>query len=1131
VFTFHYSEVRLLSLALVLACVVAMPVRAAADTNASRVLGQVDFVHNGVNILTNTGLWNPRSAAVDRSVTPNRIYVADAGNHRVLGWHSIDALKDGSPADVVIGQQDFLSWQFQCNNSAVSGATLCFPMGIAVDGGGNLYIVDGGNNRVLEYNDPFTTNTQPDRVFGQNGSFTATLCNNGGLSAASLCGPGGVAVDHAGNVYIADEGNSRVLEFDSPLTSTPSASLVFGQHGKFNSAGCNSGGVSASSLCSPGAVAADSAGNLYVGDHSNHRVLEYDKPVASNNTTADLVFGQGNSFGSMTNACTSGPSAGALCTPDGIAVDGAGNLYIADGSFSRVQEYDTPAASRDTNPDAVFGQPDFTSSLCNNGGPGAESLCLPFGAATDSGNDLFVADFGNQRVVEYVNPMATHPPDAKAGLVLGQTALDRNGVNGAKMAGLYWPVAVAVDSSVSPNRLYVADSGNSRVLAWHSVPAFANGAPAALVIGQPDFLSAGCNQNRTDAAGGTLAAADTLCEPAGVAVDPAGNLYVADSANFRVLEYDAPFSAGKSAGFSANRVFGQNGSFTSRVENNGGVSAKSLSQPGGLAVDSAGNLYVADNPNNRVLEYNKPIVNDTTADAVFGQGGNFASSDCNFNGACGVAGCPATAASLCGPTAVALDKANNVYIADYVNNRVLEYLSPATSKKADVVIGQSNFTNVSCGTLCEPQGVGLDANGNLYASDSVSSVVKVFNAPLNNGAAPNFTVGSKQCDQSAAKAGTLCGPAGLALDAASDLYAADTFDNRVLEYNQPVVPLTPTPTRTPTIPTPTPSPTPVAGTPFVSSISPVILAGATFNINGGGFTAGSRVNFFVATASGPLNTGPFTPVFTPTQLKVAVPAGNPLGEGVASVQVVNTDRGYTTSNIVLALLQGNPADGIPSISHINGVPISSNSAEPGIAVANVETVVPQNTLAAIGGTGFDAAHGVAVDVFCACAGGKVGPFFVNPGPNLSPTSASFTIPASGPAAPPSGPGSFVVSNKGADGKYTRKSNAVSAPIGHRITLTSVSQSGKIVTAVGAGFSTLSVINLFNMQGGGNVVNLGGLKPDGTPRIPLTLVNENKFTFTLPPGAVPGPGYVQALNPPFVPFTSSGNAPGGNITLH
>jgi hypothetical protein len=264
---------------------------------------------------------------------------------------------------------------------------------------------------------------------------------------------------------------------------------------------------------------------------------------------------------------------------------------------------------------------------------------------------------------------------------------------------------------------------------------------------------------------------------------------------------------------------------------------------------------------------------------------------------------------------------------------------------------------------------------------------------------------------------------------------------------------------------------------------------------------------------------------------VTVPASNPLGEGVVSVEVVNTDAQFAKSNIALALLQGNPALGIPSITKINGAPIAADSVDPGIAIANVETVVPQGSKVTIGGTGFDTKNGVAVDLFCACPGHKVGPFFLNPGnPMLTSSQISFVLPASGPMAPATGPGSFVVSNAGNPKTYGKKSNAVSVPLGQKIAVTSVTQLASTITVNGRGFSTLTVINFFNTQGGG-VVNLGGTTAKGTPKIPLKFVNPDRFTFTKPAAAMPGPSYVQALNPPFVPFTSSGNDPGGSFTLH
>ena len=191
----------------------------------------------------------------------------------------------------------------------------------------------------------------------------------------------------------------------------------------------------------------------------------------------------------------------------------------------------------------------------------------------------------------------------------------------------------------------------------------------------------------------------------------------------------------------------------------------------------------------------------------------------------------------------------------------------------------------------------------------------------------------------------------------------------------------------------------------------------------------------------------------------------------------------------------------------------------------------QGSIVSIGGTGFDTVNGVAVDLFCGCPGGKVGPFFINPGdPKLTAALLKLSLPAKGqPGSPITGPGSFVVSNAGSTKSYSKKSNAVSVPIGARIAVLSVIQTGSTITVNGHGFSTLTVINFFNSQHGG-VVNFGGLQAGGASIIPLTLINEDRFTFIVPAGAVPGPSYVQALNPPFVPFTSSGNSLGGAFIL-
>jgi ELWxxDGT repeat protein len=322
-----------------------------------------------------------------------------------------------------------------------------------------------------------------------------------------------------------------------------------------------------------------------------------------------------------------------------------------------------------------------------------------------------------------------------------------------------------------------------------------------------------------------------------------------------------------------------------------------------------------------------------------------------------------------------------------------------------------------------------------------------------------------------------------------------------------------------------PSPVP----PRLDPLAGPLVVGAANTVYGAGFTAGSVVMVFVATAAGAVSYGPYAPTargadwFTWT-----IPAAETtgpcapqfcLGSGFASAQVVNIDTGYLASNVGGALLAGEAGAGIPTITRINGASLAP--ADLAVAVAHIDTVVTAGTVVTIEGTGFDDSWwmtagglihvGPPVNLFTAA--GNVGP--LEPFPGGTTTRIQVTLPADLLA----GPGTFQVVNA----SNWRASNAVAAVINTRPNVLWVSASGSTITVVGTGFSTLSVINVFNEQGGG-VVNLGGFGADGRPRIPLTVVNATMFRFERPAGAVPGPAFVEVLNPPFVPFASSGADP-------
>ena len=332
---------------------------------------------------------------------------------------------------------------------------------------------------------------------------------------------------------------------------------------------------------------------------------------------------------------------------------------------------------------------------------------------------------------------------------------------------------------------------------------------------------------------------------------------------------------------------------------------------------------------------------------------------------------------------------------------------------------------------------------------------------------------------------------------------------------------TSTPTRTATrtftasaTATPSTTPTPLPPLTLAPLASPIVV-GVSQSVSGTGFSPGSVIVLFIAQASGAQSFGPYFPTsITPTSMTWLPPASIPLGSGFVTMVVVNTDQGYRQSNAQSQLLFGAAGANIPTITAVNGIALTP--ADPSVPLAVVETVIAKGSTVTLTGTGF---NGALVNLFTST--GNAGP--LTPLAGASATQLQVVVPSSAPT----GPGSFQVVNSPYTGNVL--SNAVSVPIGALLTVSSVTQSGSTVTVNGTGFSVLTVINLFNKQGAG-AVNLGGLNPGGSAKIPLTVVSDTRFTFAVPAGAVTGPAYVQVLNPPFIASSSSGNDPDGAFFL-
>ena len=323
-----------------------------------------------------------------------------------------------------------------------------------------------------------------------------------------------------------------------------------------------------------------------------------------------------------------------LYSPDGVAFDKSGNLWVADTGFNRLLEF-TPPFTSGKEAMLVLGQDDFVST---NPALSATDLDQPYGLVFDRDGNMWVADTNNNRIVEYKTPFTN---GEAVSLVIGYPSFDK-GVYPTTAGSLAAPYGLTFDKS---GNLWAVDYYNNRILEY--VPPFKNQMNASLVIGQPDLTS---NSDGTTA--------NRLNLPSAVAFDEKGNLWVTDSLNNRVLEFSYPFSTDQSA----TLVVGQE-NFTTNLP---GITGDSMNTPYGIIFDKSGNLWVTDGNNARVLGYTPPFSNGMSASLVLGQA-NFGEM---------ISG--TSASLLAEPYDVKVDNSGNLWVADTDNNRVLEFATTAT---------------------------------------------------------------------------------------------------------------------------------------------------------------------------------------------------------------------------------------------------------------------------------------------------------------------------------------------------------------------------------------------------------------------------------------------------------------------
>ena len=675
----------------------------------------------------------------------------------------------------------------------VLGGQLTYPSGIAVDTGGNIYLAMPDLNAVQEIPASCITGAN-------DGTCIKTL--GGGFSE-----PQGVAVDTDGNVYVADTDNNAVKEIPATcITHANNASCVITLTSSFNQ---------------PYGVAVDAGKNVYVADTFQGKVQKILASciVANDYSAADCIAPMG---------------IGSVGIPTAVAVDGSGNVYVGDTGNSIVEMLSSCAYT--TSPSSRY---TCTATTLSSG------FVSPYGISVDASGNVFVADVGTSKVSEIL----------AAG---GYTEVRPIGGN------FDTPNGVAVDAN---DNVYVADTTNNQVkMLWLGGVNFGSvavntssptlrtliftftaagtiGAPAILTEGAAllDFTDAGTGSCTTNGIGHTYNIGDVCTvnailkplhpgerngavqlkdnsnnvlatvfihgvgtgplagfSPGTVSVlsttptsvdlpkrmvfDSQGNLYEADYGSSRVLEI-AP-----------------NGVITELVPASAGMS------PAGVALDGAGNLYIADQSSSAAKVWKLTpggtptalstsglgtALNTTKAVTVDGSGNVYAADTGNNRIVVFPSGgtpypLTLTGTALGSPWGISIDSAGNLFIADENggggSGQILQVSSGFTTTGTASVVSTGSLSPA----LNLPKGVNLDAMGNLYVSDSGNN--RIVEIPSGSTNAIALSLGSY----------TLTNPVGVAVSNAGDLYIADGTgaNGRIVVSSQETAPTISFPTTT-----------------------------------------------------------------------------------------------------------------------------------------------------------------------------------------------------------------------------------------------------------------------------------------------------------------------------------------------
>jgi len=591
---------------------------------------------------------SPQSPVMDSA---GNIYVVEYGNHDI---------RKITPAGVVTVLAGYPGVAGAANGTGTA-AYFNQPRGLAIDSAGNLYVADSGNHVIRKVTSAGVVTTLAGTA-GTSGSADGTG------TAATFFRPIGIAVDSSGNVYVGDGNLFETETGGSTIRKITPAGVVTTLAGTNGSRGAADGTGTAARFDWPVSIAINSSGDLIVADYNNSAIRKV--------TSAGVVTTIAGTLGQ--HGRVDGDAAAARFDhPSGVRPDSSGNLYVTDYISSLIRKVTSAGAvSTIAGAGGTRGYRDGTGTIT---APGL--FKQPWGVVLDESNNAYVIDTYNHAVKKVTPAGVVTTFAGMAGIVGskdGPTTTDSS-----TTARFNYPQAIARDT-VS-GKFYVADTGNHTI---RVVTADGTVSTLAGTVG----TSGSTNTNDTGAA-------VTFYSPTGLAVDSSGNIYVADTNNNEIRRI--------TPGGTVTTFAGQ----TTAGAADGTGTAAQFSNPRGLAFDSAGNLYVADTANYTIRKITPAGVVSTFA---------------GIAGTTGAADGPAASATFYLPTGLAFDSAGNLYVSDRGND-VIRMITPdgTVGTIGGQIGGSGSLDGVGDNARFNaPASLAVDGAGNLYIADTNNSTLR-----------------------------------------------------------------------------------------------------------------------------------------------------------------------------------------------------------------------------------------------------------------------------------------------------------------------------------------------------------------------------------------------------------------------